>query len=275
MQGKKAYPERYETLTVISEENCIYKQCDGSGLIWIKDHQENSEFMKECPCKAVKRLEKKLLGARLPEEFKDVTLKSFNINVYEKEESKKLAADAKRISKNYVLKFEQMREQGKGLYFHSHEKGSGKTRLAASIMKAITKMYDKPDNPLRIIYSSTADLIGEIKKTFEEGSKVKTSEIIEAAKTADLAILDDIGVENVKDWIEETFTRILDYRLQNKKPTIFTSNLTIDELDLKYPYGRIKSRVEKLAFPVRMPDEKIRSKLAQQENEELLQSLYE
>ena len=275
MQGKKAYPERYETLTVISEENCIYKKCDGSGLIWIKDHQENREFMKECPCKAVKLLEKKLLGARLPEEFKDVTLNSFDINVYEKDESKKLAAAAKRISKNYVVKFEQMREQGKGLYFHSHEKGSGKTRLAASIMKAITKMYDKPDDPLRIIYSSTADLIGEIKKTFEEGSKVKTSDIIEAAKTADLAILDDIGVENVKDWIEETFTRILDYRLQNKKPTIFTSNLTINELDSKYPYGRISSRVEKLAFPVRMPDEKVRSKIAKQENEELLQLLYE
>ncbi|XBO86347.1 ATP-binding protein [Bacillus licheniformis] len=188
------------------------------------------------------------MGARLPEEFKDVTLNSFEIDVYENDESKERAANAKRISKNYVLKFEQMREQGKGLYFYSHEKGSGKTRLAASIMKAITKMHDKPDNPLKIIYSSTADLIGEIKKTFEEGSKVKTSEIIEAAKTADLAILDDIGVENVKDWIEETLTRILDYRLQNKKPTIFTSNLAIDELDVKYPGGRISSRVEKLAF---------------------------
>lgn len=275
MQGKKAYPERYEIFTVISEENCIYKQCDGSGLIWIKDHQENKEFMKECPCKAVKQLEKKLMGARLPEEFKDVTLNSFEIDVYENDESKERAANAKRISKNYVLKFEQMREQGKGLYFYSHEKGSGKTRLAASIMKAITKMYDKPDNPLKIIYSSTADLIGEIKKTFEEGSKVKTSEIIEAAKEADLAILDDIGVESVKDWIEETFTRILEYRLQNKKPTIFTSNLAIDELDLKYPDGRISSRVEKLAFPVKMPDEKVRSKIAKQENEELLQLLYE
>nr|MDH3162275.1 hypothetical protein [Bacillus licheniformis] len=64
LQEQRAYPERYETLTVISEENCIYKQCDGSGLIWIKDHQENREFMKECPCKAVKLLEKKLMGAR-------------------------------------------------------------------------------------------------------------------------------------------------------------------------------------------------------------------
>ncbi|NPC91195.1 ATP-binding protein [Bacillus sp. WMMC1349] len=260
---------------MISEESCIYKQCDGSGLIWIKDHQENIEFMKECPCKAVKLLEKKLLGARLPEEFKDVTLNSFEVDVYEKDISKERAANAKRIAKNYILKFEQMQEQGKGLYFYSHEKGSGKTRLAASIMKAITKMYDKSESPLRIIYSSTADLIGEIKKTFEEGSKIKTSDIIEAAKTADLAIFDDIGVENVKGWIEETFTRILEFRLQNKKPTIFTSNLGIDELDKKYPDGRISSRVEKLAFPVRMPDEKIRSKIAKQENEQLLQTLFE
>ncbi|MEH2977243.1 ATP-binding protein [Bacillus amyloliquefaciens] len=260
---------------MISEENCIYKQCDGSGLIWVKDHKENTEFMKECPCKAVKALENKLLGARLPEEFKDVTLNSFEIDVYDQDISKERAANAKRASKNYVLKFDMMREQGKGLYFHSHEKGSGKTRLAASILKAIIKMHDKPDSPMKILYSSTADLIGEIKKTFDGESKVKSSDIIEAVKTADLAILDDIGVEKVSDWVEETFTRILDYRLQNKKPTIFTSNLSIDELDLKYPEGRISSRIEKMTFPIRMPDEKIRSKKAKQENDLLLQSLYE
>ena len=39
------------------------------------------------------------MGARLPEEFKDVTLNSFEIDVYENDESKERAANAKRISK--------------------------------------------------------------------------------------------------------------------------------------------------------------------------------
>lgn len=276
MQEEKVYPVRYETLTVISEQHCMYRKCDGSGLIWIIDHEQNKEFMEECPCKEVKKLSNRLMSARLPEEFKDASLNSFDINVYDKPESKERAANAKRVAKNYVLKFEKMRELGKGLYFFSEEKGSGKTRLAASILHAITKVYDKKEEkPLKIIYSSTADLIGEIKSTFDSESKVKSTDIMDAVKTADLVVLDDIGVEKVTDFVEETFTRILDYRLQNKKPTILTSNLSIDDLDTIYKSGRVSSRVEKLTFPVIMPDEKIRKKIAQKENEELLLELYE
>lgn len=282
MQEEKVYPDRYETLTVISEQHCMYGKCDGSGLIWIINHEKNKEFMEECPCKEVKKLSNRLMSARLPEEFKDASLNSFDINVYDKPESKERAANAKRVAKNYVLKFEKMRELGKGLYFFSKEKGSGKTRLAASILLAITKTHDmvydketKKYKPLKIIYSSTADLIGEIKSTFDSESKVKSTDIMDAVKTADLVVLDDIGVEKITDFVEETFTRILDYRVQHKKPTILTSNLSIDELDTIYKNGRISSRVEKLAFPVIMPDEKIRKKIAQQENEELLLELYE
>ncbi|MES9786538.1 ATP-binding protein [Bacillus pumilus] len=267
---------------MISEQHCMYGKCDGSGLIWIIDHEKNKEFMEECPCKEVKKLSNRLMSARLPEEFKDASLNSFDINVYDKPESKERAANAKRVAKNYVLKFEKMRELGKGLYFFSKEKGSGKTRLAASILLAITKTHDmvydketKKYKPLKIIYSSTADLIGEIKSTFDSESKVKSTDIMDAVKTADLVVLDDIGVEKITDFVEETFTRILDYRVQHKKPTILTSNLSIDELDTIYKNGRISSRVEKLAFPVIMPDEKIRKKIAQQENEELLLELYE
>ncbi|MEC3737016.1 ATP-binding protein [Bacillus safensis] len=276
MQEEKVYPVRYETLTVISEQHCMYGKCDGSGLIWIIDHEQNKEFMEECPCKEVKKLSNRLMSARLPEEFKDASLNSFDINVYDKPESKERAANAKRVAKNYVLKFDKMRELGKGLYFFSEEKGSGKTRLAASILHAITKVYDKKEEkPLKIIYSSTADLIGEIKSTFDSESKVKSTDIMDAVKTADLVVLDDIGVENVTKFVEETFTRILDYRLQYKKPTIITSNLSIDDLDTIYKSGRISSRVEKMAFPVIMPDEKIRKKKAQEENEKLLLELYE
>lgn len=276
MQEEKVYPVRYETLTVTSEEHCMYGKCDGSGLIWIIDHEENKEFMEECPCKEVKKLSNRLMSARLPEEFKDASLNSFDINVYDKPESKERAANAKRVAKNYVLKFEKMRELGKGLYFFSEEKGSGKTRLAASILHAITKVYDKKEEkPLKIIYSSTADLIGEIKSTFDNESKLKSTDIMDAVKTADLVVLDDIGVENVTKFVEETFTRILDYRLQYKKPTIITSNLSIEDLDTIYKSGRISSRVEKMAFPVIMPNEKIRKKIAQKENEELLLELYE
>ncbi|WP_176713717.1 ATP-binding protein [Pseudobacillus wudalianchiensis] len=231
--------------------------------------------MKKCKCREIKVLERKLSAAQMPDEFKSITIQSFNINIYEQDESKKRAAKAKRIAGNFVKNFDLMKEKGKGLYLYSSIKGSGKTRLAASILNALLKTQDSKENPLSIYYSPTADLIGEIKKTFSEESSIRSSDIIDSVKKVDVLILDDIGVEKVTDWVEETFTRILDFRLQHQKITIFTSNLSIDELDYKYPQGRISSRIEKMTYPVHMPEEKIRSKLAKQENENLLDLLLE
>ncbi|WP_245796309.1 ATP-binding protein [Domibacillus antri] len=231
--------------------------------------------MEKCKCREIKALERKLSAAQMPDEFKKTTIQSFDITIYEQEESRQCAAKAKRIAGNFVKKFELMKEQGKGLYLYSSIKGSGKTRLAASILNALLKTQDSREHPLSIYYSSTADLIGEIKKTFSDDSTIKSSDIIDSVKKVDVLILDDIGVEKVTDWVEETFTRILDFRLQHQKITIFTSNLSIDELDNKYPQGRISSRIEKMTFPVHMPEEKIRHKIAKNENESLLDTLLE
>ncbi|MGG3798012.1 ATP-binding protein [Metabacillus fastidiosus] len=239
------------------------------------DHQENCDFMRECACRQVKIIRKKLMAAKLPEEFSEATIRSFDIEIYDSQVSKERAATAKRIATNFIKKFDLMQEQGKGLYLYSQTKGSGKTRLAASILNALLKVHDKPDKPLTMYYSSTADLLAEIKKTFNPDSQTKMSDVIDSIKNVAVLVLDDIGVEKVGEWVEETFTRILDYRLQNHKVTIFTSNLEINELDEKYPQGRISSRIEKMTFPVQMPEEKIRSKLAQKENENLLDLLLE
>ncbi|MGM7684670.1 ATP-binding protein [Cytobacillus sp. Hm23] len=256
-------------------EACPYLKCDGSGLIWIVDHQENKEFMRKCQCIAIKKLNQKLFYAQMPEEFKNATIKSFEIDIYQTRESLEKAVTAKRIATNFVRNFNSMYEQGKGLYLYSNTKGSGKTRLAASILNAILKVHDTKERSLTAFYSSTADLLGEIKKTFHPDSKAKASDIIDSTKQVNILVLDDIGVEKVGEWVEETFTRILDYRLQHQKVTIFTSNMAIDELDEKYPEGRISSRIEKMTFPVEMPEEKVRSKIAQQENESLLDLLLE
>lgn len=276
MHAVRDSADRYEILSSISDD-CPYRKCDGTGLIWIKDHQAKKlserEFMRRCKCRELRMLERKLTTAHIPDEFKHATVRSFDVSIYEKEESIEKAKTAKEMVGNFVRKFDHMRSIGKGIYLYSKVKGSGKTRLAASILNALLKMYDTDESPLSIFYSPTADLIGDIKKSFGENTDVKKLDLIDTAKKVDVLILDDIGVEKVGDWVEETFTRILDYRLQHQKVTIFTSNLEVDELDLKYPQGRISNRIEKMTFPIHMPEESIRKKLAKSENEELLNIL--
>ena len=45
--------------------------------------------------------------------------------------------------------------------------------------------------------------------------------------------------------------------------------MPIQLLQKKYPAGRIKSRIEKMTFPVVMPEEECKRNISNQENEEI------
>jgi DNA replication protein DnaC len=239
-------------------------------MVFIRDHLENKEWAEECKCRREKILLSRLKKANIPEEFSSLTISSFRIDVYETKEHQERAARAKRVAANYVRKFHNPEVKGKGLYLYSYTKGSGKTRLMASILNALTKQYE-----VLTLFMKADELLNEIRRTFNPESKVNTSQLIQQIKDVDVLAIDDIGVEKVSDWVEETLTSILDYRMTNHKPTLFTSNLSVDELDHRYAQGRVKSRIERMTFPVYMPDESIRSLLAKKENEKLQELFYE
>ena len=98
--------------------------------------------------------------------------------------------------------------------------------MAISIGNALMKVKRKG-----VKYTTTIDLLDEIKKTFDKDSEVTESELIESIKKIDVLILDDVGVENPTPWVKTIFYSILDGRMDNNKITIFTSNMSMEELD--------------------------------------------
>ena len=214
-----------------------------------------------CKCYYDQIVNKKLEFANIPEVFKDLTINSFRIDLYSKDESRQKAIVAKKMAANFVKNFEVFQEEGKGLYLYSNIKGSGKTRMAISIGNALMKV-----KRIGVKYTTTIDLLDEIKRTFDKDSLMTESELINSIKKVDVLILDDVGVENPTPWVKSIFYSILDGRMDNNKITIFTSNLSMDELQHD---DRLKSRIEKMALPIEFPEESIRSKIARSENEEL------
>ena len=109
-----------------------------------------------------------------------------------------------------------------GLYLHGSF-GSGKTYLISALLNELSK---EKNNVIIIYYP---ELLRSLKESFEDnnfGSRI--NEI----KKADLLLLDDIGAETVTAWNrDEILGTILQYRMDNKLPTFFTSNLTIKELE--------------------------------------------
>jgi DNA replication protein DnaC len=247
---------------VISDP-CPYGQCDGTGWM-IQDH-EGIWYMKECRCRYDLQISNMMKSAKVPIEFLNATVNSFQTDIYKTKESQERAAVAKKIAIEYVKNYKRFKELGKGLYLFSETKGSGKTRLAVSILNALIKRYH-----IRGIY--TPNLLDEIKKKFDDDNH-SAYEIIQQFMYVELLVIDDFAVEKATEWSEEIYTKILNDRMINKRPTIITSNLSMELLSEKFRSGRIDSRLNKMTLPVHLPEEDVRGYLAQQENKRIVQMI--
>lgn len=134
--------------------------------------------------------------------------------------------DAKRVKiikwlKDFYDKFKKDNHQ-KGLFLHGSF-GSGKTYLISALLNELSK----DDYSALIIYYP--ELLRSIKESFgTDDFSNRMSEI----KQTDLLLLDDIGAESVTSWNrDEILGTILQYRMDNKLATFFTSNLNINELE--------------------------------------------
>lgn len=72
------------------------------------------------------------------------------------------------------------------------------------------------------------------------GSEVN---MIEKYKTCRLLVLDDFGSEKLTEWAYTILYAIISYRYDYMKPTIYTSNFSLDELATKLQDDRIPSRI--------------------------------
>ena len=252
-------------LNVISE-NCPNGKCDGSGNIVYQNAETFDKFWDYCEeCRSKRIMQDKILFANIPEEFKDLTIKSFDLKYYETDISKKRAADAKRMAARYVQDIKKYKDMGKGLYFYSKTTGSGKTRLAVSIGNALIK-----NKNISCKFISTINLLKSIQSTFGNKEGLSTDKLIQAVKTIDCLILDDIGAESPTNWVSELFLNLIDDRATSRKITIYTSNCSIEQL--KHDI-RAKERINRTCASIWMPEENVREKLATAENLEMTREL--
>lgn len=118
-------------------------------------------------------------------------------------------------------------EMGWGIYLFG-DSGTGKTHITACMVNDLIKQR-KPT-----LFTNFFEISQIIRGTFNS-SKYNEIDMIEKIATIDFLFIDDLGTERVtKDgedtWLQEKIFEILNKRYNNKKPTIFTSNYTLNEL---------------------------------------------
>lgn len=193
--------------------------------------------------------------AMIPFEFMDLTGKDFCWDKYRAD-----IAEAKDMINKYTVRYPVFRDKGIGLYIYSGTKGSGKTMLACCLINEITKRYEGSVKFVNIL-----DFLEMTKKGFDG-----KDEDVAAIYKAGLLVLDDIGVQMSKEWIDTVLYRLINGRYINRLPTVYTSNVPVESLRID---DRITDRIDSTTLPVKLPEESIRKAARQQEKSRLLEEI--
>ena len=83
-------------------------------------------------------------------------------------------------------------------------------------------------------------------------------------------VLDDLGAQVGNDWHKQEMFRLVNSRMEEGNITIFTSNFDANDLNVD---ARTKDRIIKSSIVLQMPEESIRRKKADMEQQRFLQDV--
>lgn len=132
--------------------------------------------------------------------------------------------------------------EGKNLYIWGANTGCGKTSWACKIMGYYFRKiaFDSGlENEGLYIYLPT--FLEDLRNSYSNPDE-DFAEVLEMVRKCKLLIIDDIGAEKVTEWVRERMVSIINTRVGAGLSTIYTSNLSPDELVTQFE-DRIASRV--------------------------------
>ncbi len=110
--------------------------------------------------------------------------------------------------------------------------GCGKTHLAAAIANHALAVGQT------VLFVNTPDLLDHLRATFNPDSAVSYDERFDQVRNTPLLILDDLGTQSNSEWAQEKLYQILNYRYNAKLPTVITTNLELEAIEI-----RVRSRM--------------------------------
>lgn len=195
----------------------------------------------------------------IPFEYLDKTAKDFDWNIYG---SGSLDTECK-LTNAFVLNFQKFRKEGKGIYIYSSTKGTGKTYLSYCLANEVMRRYD-----VNVKFTSILEYLDLTKKGY---SSMADKEEKDSIAKATVLILDDIGVEVSREWVNTTLYQLINYRYSNKLITVITSNYPIEQLKVD---DRIKDRINAMCLPLHIPEVSIRALETDRANSEFIHEVF-
>ena len=128
----------------------------------------------------------------------------------------------------YCENYKTVLQNGHGIYLFG-DKGTGKTHLTACMANELLKKC------IPVLLTNLFEISKSIKSTFSKSSTSTEKAVFERLKGVDFLFFDDIGTEiftkNSDDtWMQTVLFDIINERYNQGKPTIFSSNYSLNEL---------------------------------------------
>lgn len=149
--------------------------------------------------------------AHVPARYARATFSNYQVT-----NSNKIAVSAARWIVTGTLKDNDKN----GLMFYG-PRGTGKTMLVAIIAN------EKARRGESVLFLSVPDLLNALRDSYGTNTNAKAMQF---ARETPCLILDDLGAERMTEWVGEQLFSLLNYRYNEKKQTIITTNYSRAEL---------------------------------------------
>ena len=195
-------------------------ECNDTGYVGSK--------LCKCVLSRAKELSYKALCAEMP--IAQCRFGNFDLRYYKAEEDKKVMEKILGFCLRYC---QNLSIHSESLLFFGGT-GLGKTHLSLAIAA------EALEKGLGVVYSPAQNLLHKLEK--EHFSYSAETPLLDDVFGCDLLILDDLGAEFSNSFSQSLIYNIINTRLLSGRPTIISTNLTVEELAEKYT-PRVASRI--------------------------------
>lgn len=185
--------------------------CSGSGWKTISVPGKGDRAVR-CECRVNARAERLIKSARIPARYEHCTLEDFSTDF---EGASPSLAEAHLAAECFVREYPI---ETTGLLIVGPI-GTGKTHLAAGIVQELIRTKGIP-----CLFCDYRELLKQILHSYNPKVKTTELEVLRPVFDAEILVLDELGAVKPTQWVWDTVSYVINYRYNEKKTTIITTN---------------------------------------------------
>jgi DNA replication protein DnaC len=176
--------------------------------------REGAAGVVRCDCFKHSRSDRLLAAANIPARYAHCELENFDLT----SKSNRSLHAALLAAEKFVAEYPMSHPFG--LLFVGPQ-GVGKTHLSVGIVKQLMRLKS-----VGCLFVTFPELLKQIQNSYNPISQSSELSLLSPVLEAEVLVLDELGAQNPSAWVQDTVAYVLNYRYNENKVTILTTNYT-------------------------------------------------